>query len=83
VWGQAFADGSRSGVLTIGIGDAPLGLNGTMRLTPSPLGTRVDIDGDLKARIPLLGGRIEKAAEGPVRTAIDKEHEVGQKWLTR
>jgi hypothetical protein len=83
VWGQAAADGSRSGSLSIGIGDAPVSLTGTMRLTPSALGTRVDIDGELKARVPLLGGRIEKAAEVPVRAAIDREHEVGVKWLTR
>ena len=81
VWSGASADGSRTGTLTIGIGDAPLRLDGTMRLGPSSVGTRVDVDGELKARIPLLGGKIEKAAADPVRTAIVKEHEVGQKWL--
>ena len=45
------------------------------------LGTRIDLDGDLKAKIPLLGGKIEKAAEGPILGAIEKEQEVGTAWL--
>lgn len=83
VWSRASMDGSRTGTIRIAMGDAPVAMNGTIRLSPSAIGSRVDIDGDLKARIPLLGGRIEKAAEGPVRAAIDKEHEVGQEWLAR
>lgn len=83
VWSRASMDGSRTGTISIGIGDAPVGLQGTMRLSPSGAATRIDVDGQLKARIPLLGGRIEKAAEGPVRHAIDKEREVGQAWLAR
>lgn len=83
IWSPASIDGSRTGTISIGMGDAPVGMEGTMRLAPSSRGTRIDIDGDLKARVPLLGGRIERAAEGSVLAAIDKEHEVGQDWLAR
>lgn len=81
VWGPASGDGSRAGTLAIGIGDAPVSMDGTMRLGPSGGGSQVKVDGELKARIPLLGSRIEKAAEDPIRSAIAKEHEVGQDWL--
>ncbi len=83
VWSRASVDGSRTGTITIAIGDAPIGMVGTLRLGPGGTGTRVDVDGELKARIPLLGGKIEKVAEGPVRAAIDKEQEVGRAWLAR
>ncbi len=83
MWSPASVDGSRTGTITIGIGDAPVGMKGTLRLSPTAAGSRVDIDGELKARIPLVGGRVEKAAEGPIRAAIDKEQEVGRAWLAR
>lgn len=83
VWSRASIDGSRTGTIAIGIGDAPVGMNGTLRLSPTAAGSRVDIDGELKARIPLLGGKIEKAAEGPIRAAVDREQEVGRAWLAR
>ena len=65
IWSRASADGSRTGTIAITIGDAPIAMNGTVRLAPGGLGTRIDVDGDLKAKIPLLGGKVEKAAEGP------------------
>ncbi len=83
VWSRASMDGSRTGTIEIGMGDAPVALNGTIRLSAAGAGSRVDIDGELKARIPLIGGRIEKAAEPPIRSAVAKEHQIGQAWLAR
>ncbi|MEP6650410.1 MAG: DUF2505 domain-containing protein [Lapillicoccus sp.] len=81
VWSRASVDGSRTGTIHIGIGDAPVAMNGTLRMAPGGSGTRIDLDGDLKAKIPLLGGKIEKAAQAPILGAIEKEQEVGEKWL--
>lgn len=81
IWSPASVDGSRTGTITIGVGDAPIGMEGTTRLTPTATGSRLEIDGDLKAKIPLFGSKIEKAAEGPIVSAIDHEHEVGVAWL--
>ena len=39
------------------------------------------IAGDLKASIPLLGGRVEKAAAPAVVEAIRAEERTGQRWL--
>jgi hypothetical protein len=81
IWSRASADGSRTGTINIAIGDAPVAMKGTVRLGPGGSGTRIDVDGDLRAKIPLLGGKVEKAAEGPILGAIDKEQEVGSAWL--
>ncbi len=83
VWSPAAGDGSRSGTITLGIGDAPVGMAGTIRLTPSASGTLIEIDGELKAKIPLLGSKIEKAAAPSILEAIDREHETGIAWLSR
>jgi len=81
MWSRASADGSRTGTIDIAIGDAPVAMNGTLRMAAGGSGTRIDIDGDLKAKIPLVGGRVEKAAERPILGAIKKEQEVGTAWL--
>ena len=81
MWSRASADGSRTGTIDIAIGDAPVAMNGTLRMAVGGSGTRIDIDGDLKAKIPLVGGRVEKAAERPILGAIEKEQEVGTAWL--
>lgn len=83
IWSRASIDGSRTGTIAIGIGDAPVGMQGTISMAPSAAGTRVEVNGDLKARIPLLGGKIEKAAEPWVISGIDREVETGQAWLAR
>jgi hypothetical protein len=81
MWSRASADGSRTGTINIAIGDAPVAMIGTLRMRVGGSGTRIDIDGDLKARIPLVGGRVEKAAERPILGAIEREQEVGTAWL--
>lgn len=83
VWDPAAADGSRSGRLTLSVAESPVGMTGTTAMVPTPGGTRVDIEGELKARIPLLGGQIEKAAAPAIIDAIDIEHETGVAWLAR
>ncbi len=83
VWSAAAGDGSRSGTVNLGIGDAPVSMTGTVRLAPSATGTMVEIDGELKAKIPLLGSKIEKAAAPSILEGIDREHETGIEWLGR
>lgn len=83
IWSRASMDGSRTGTIVIGIGDAPVGMQGTISMMAGGVGTQMEINGDLKARIPLLGGTIEKTAEPWVVAAVDKEQEIGRTWLTR
>ncbi|GAA4357820.1 DUF2505 domain-containing protein [Angustibacter luteus] len=80
-WGAAGADGAREGTVVVEIQGAPVRLSGTIALAPDGAGTAERVDGDLKASVPLVGGKIEKAAEPAIRAAIAKEQELGTGWL--
>jgi hypothetical protein len=80
-WGPAGRDGTRHGVLTVDIAGAPIDLDGTLSLAPNGRGSVETVLGDLRARIPLIGGKIEKAAAPAIESAINVEREIGQSWL--
>ena len=82
-WGPAAADGSRDGTIVVEIKGAPVRLSGTLTLRPDGTGSLVDVDSDLKASVPLIGGKIEKAVEPPIRAAVRREEKVGARWLAR
>jgi hypothetical protein len=81
-WEAPDADGNRDGRVTVEITGAPIRLNGNLALrVDNDGGTKEMIAGDLKASIPLLGGKMEKAAEPALMSAIRKEEEVGLQQL--
>ncbi len=81
-WGPAAPDGSRSGSIDVELSGAPVRLTGTLSLAPTPDGgCREQVVGELKAKVPLFGSKIEKAAEPAVRAAIDAEGRIGAQWL--
>lgn len=82
-WGPASADGSRQGTVSVALADLPLKLTGTLGLAPSGAGTTETIKADLKASIPLLGGKIEKTAAPAIVSAIRVERECGEAWLAQ
>jgi hypothetical protein len=81
-WAGAAAGGSRDGTLVVEVAGAPLALRAKVRLTAAGSGTSMTIDGDLKASIPLVGGRVEKAAAPAVVHAIHGEERTGRRWIT-
>lgn len=82
-WEPAAADGSRDGTLTVEIAGAPIRVTGRMRLAPVDGGTVQTVDADLKASVPLLGGKLEKAAHPAITAGIRKEHRTAQAWLAQ
>jgi len=80
-WEAPGADGSRQGTVTVEIAGAPLKVTGRMTLRPDGAGTVQTVDGELKASMPIIGGKLEKAAHPAIMAAIRKEHQTGQKWL--
>jgi len=80
-WGPPGADGIRHGRLTVDIAGAPIDLDGTLSLAPGGQGSVETIEGDLKARIPILGAKIEQAAVPAIQSAIRVESETGKAWL--
>ena len=82
-WGPADGNGSREGTVSMAVAGVPVALKGTLSLAPGGAGTVEAIDADLKASVPLIGGKIEKAAAPPVEDAITIEQRVAQEWLAR
>jgi hypothetical protein len=82
-WGPAAADGSRQGRVEMTVAGAPISLSGTLSLKPGGQGTVELLDSELKARVPLIGGKIEQAAAPPIENAIAIEAKTAHEWLSR
>jgi hypothetical protein len=80
-WGAVGADGVRSGTWTIDVPGKPVSVKGTITLAPDGDGAVVTIDGEMKANVPLIGGKLEKfAGEEAEKTLVD-EYEFAKDWL--
>ncbi|EWT04954.1 hypothetical protein N864_19230 [Intrasporangium chromatireducens Q5-1] len=80
-WAASNGDGSRTGDLTVELGGAPVSLRAKVRLAPQGAATQMTLDGDLKASVPLIGGRIERSAAPAIVDGIRSEAAVGRAWL--
>jgi hypothetical protein len=61
----------------------PVTFKGGIRLSPGGRGSVVDVRGDLKVAIPMLGRKLEEAAAPAVMAAYRTQQEVGDRWLVR
>ena len=82
-WGPASADGSRRGTVEMAVAGAPIALKGTLAIAPGGPGTLEELEAELKAKVPLIGGKIEKAASPPIEESIDIEARTAKEWLAR
>jgi Protein of unknown function (DUF2505) len=82
-WGEASADGSRVGDLTMTVVRQPVRLKGQLRLAPGGRGTVVAMTGELKINVPLLGRKQEEAAAPAVMAGFRTQQQVGDQWLSR
>jgi hypothetical protein len=80
-WSAAGSDGDRTGSIVVEIHGAPVRFSASTALVADGSGTHQPIAGDIKAAIPLFGGRIEKASEPAVTAAIRVEQRTGIAWL--
>jgi hypothetical protein len=80
-WHPAEPDGGRTGTLVVQIVGAPVRLTAALRLAAEGKGAVQTVDGDLKASIPLIGGKIEKAVEPAILAAIMVEERTATAWL--
>jgi hypothetical protein len=82
-WGPAGPDGSRRATTSVQIDGAPVRFSGTLHLHAEGAGSVQAMDGELKASVPLVGSRIEKAAEPAIRAAVRAEQRTATDWLAR
>lgn len=80
-WDDASAGGERRGRLTVEVKGTPIVLRGAVELVGNGAGSVVTIDGELKASIPLFGGKIEKASAPAVVGALRSEQRTGSHWI--
>ena len=81
VWGEPSSDGSRSGTVTMTVSGQPVTFKGGIRISPGGRGSEVDVQGNLKVAIPLLGRKMEESAAPAVMAGYRTQQEVGDRWL--
>jgi hypothetical protein len=82
-WGPAGADGSRRADVRLKVEGAPVSLKGTIHLAPKGKGATQDLRADLTAKVPLMGGTIEKAAAPAIVAGIGYEVDLVKQRLAR
>ncbi|WP_375432442.1 DUF2505 domain-containing protein [uncultured Friedmanniella sp.] len=83
VWGPAGADGQQTGNLTMTVKGQPVSLKGHVVVAAGGPGTVVQLTGDLKVAIPLLGKKLEQSTAPAVLEGFKTQQEVGARWLAR
>lgn len=61
----------------------PVSLTASVELRPAPSGSVEMIVGEVTARVPLVGGRIEKAIVPALREGLDVQAAAMRDWLSR
>ncbi len=82
-WGDAQPDGSRTADVRLTVLGQPVTMKATMRLAPAGTGSLVDLAGELKVAIPLLGRKLEQSAAPAVLAGFRTQQQVGNEWLAR
>jgi len=72
-WGPPAANGARHGVWKADIPGAPARLGGTLRLDPTEVGSAYTIEGEVKVKVPLIGGKAESFIADMVGKLAAKE----------
>ena len=72
-WAPANPDGSRHGQWSADIPGAPATLGGTMRIDPTEVGSSYTIEGEVKVKVPLIGGKAERFIADMVVHLASKE----------
>lgn len=75
--------GPAGGDLEIEAPGKPTRMSGTIRLEASGSGTTEVVELEIKVKVPLIGGKLEKLMAEKVQAGMDSEHGVGREWLAR
>jgi uncharacterized protein YndB with AHSA1/START domain len=77
---EEWADG-RSATLTVRTPGKPAEINGRLTLTETGSTTVETFEGEAKAKVPLIGGKLEGLLADLFKAGMDKEHAAGVAWL--
>ena len=73
---------SRTATMNMTVLGQPVSLKGSLQLRPGGRGTTVDLNGELKVAIPLLGRKLEQSSAPAVLAGFRTQQRVGDRWLT-
>jgi hypothetical protein len=79
-WGPPAEDGSAEAAVTV-VFDSPLAYRGRISLSPTADGVLLHNEGDFKASVPFVGGKVERVAAEMTQKYLAKEVTVGEEWL--
>lgn len=83
-WQEPEADGSRRGTIRLDVQGTPASMTGDLRLAADgDSASTVTIDGELTARVPLLGRRLEQAAVPYVTSVLAREQSSAAAYAER
>ena len=82
-WSPADDLGARTAQVTIDFAGTPAKAVGTMDLRPKGDGSEVLVNFEVKASVPLVGGKIEGVIVDQIVRAVRKENEIGNQWLSQ
>ncbi|MBE7189494.1 DUF2505 domain-containing protein [Jatrophihabitans endophyticus] len=75
-------DGTCTATLRVEFHGAPASMHGTIRVSPTAAGgSSITVDGEFKAGVPLIGGKVEKLAAPIIFDVIDSEQRTGRAWV--
>jgi Protein of unknown function (DUF2505) len=74
--------GTSGASLAIEIPGKPGRLDGTVSLAGDGAGTLESVTGDVRVKVPLIGGKLESLVADLLRAALQTEERVGRRWLT-
>jgi len=77
---EKWKDGS-GGTLSITAPGKPTSAGGTVRLVGAGAGTTEVVELDVKVKVPLIGGKLEKLMVDSIQEGYDIEQQVGRDWL--
>ncbi len=80
-WAPPAEDGSTSATVTVKF-DSPLAYRGSIDLVPATDGVLLRNEGEFKASVPFVGGKVEKVAAEMTQKYLAKEATVGAEWLS-
>lgn len=78
---EDWADDVYEALMTIATTGLPASIRGTRSLVEDGDGTLDVFEGEATAKVPLLGGKIEKLLADKLAHGWDAEHRVGVAWL--
>lgn len=83
-WSGPAEDGSRTGRNRLQVAGMPAGVDAAVTLAPAGDGSStLDIDGELTAKVPLIGGRLEKAALPYISSVLKVEQKAAKRYRDR